>query len=436
MSQPQMDTELGALPNSWRVRPLGDLIDEAQYGISVKGADEGSCPILRMTNQVNGRISPQKLQYANVSAHDVEKFCVKRGDILFNRTNSFELVGRTAIFDLEGEFVFASYLIRVRTKPTELDPFFLNLCLNSSETQRRLKSIASRAVSQSNISATRLKGFPVPVPPLSEQRKIAAVLGLVQRAIEQQEGLIALTTELKRALLHKLFSEGLRGEAQKQTEIGPVPESWEVKTIRDLFKFSSGKSRPKDTEPVASVSKPFPVYGGNGILGYSGSFLLEQPTLLLGRVGEYCGCAHHTEGRAWISDNALYAKEILGDVDTLYAAEFFAYANLNQYSNRAGQPLITQGIISEVKIPLPPLDEQRAILEPVTLLERKLKLHETKRSVVTDLFRTLLHQLMTAQIRVNDLDVDEILAQPVAEIGDGVAPRAGALVREGQVVHN
>ena len=63
---------------------------------------------------------------------------------------------------------------------------------------------------------------------IAEQRKIAAVLGLVQRAIEQQERLIALTTELKKALLHKLFTEGLRGEPQKQTEIGPVPESWEV----------------------------------------------------------------------------------------------------------------------------------------------------------------------------------------------------------------
>jgi type I restriction enzyme S subunit len=273
---------------------------------------------------------------------------------------------------------------------------------------------------------TLLREKSLPRPEKDEQRKIATVLGLVQRAIEQQERLIALTKELKKALLHKLFTEGLRGEPQKQTEIGPVPESWEVKSIGDLFKFSSGKSRPKDTKLVASASRPYPVYGGNGILGYSSSFLIGQPVLLLGRVGEYCGCAHHTAGHAWISDNALYAKEILDEIDTRYAAEYFAYANLNQYSNRAGQPLITQGIISEVKMPLPPLHEQSAILEPLTHLNGKLKRHETKRSVVTDLFHTLLHQLMTAQIRVNDLDLDEILPQAIAETSEGVAIGANA----------
>ena len=75
---------------------------------------------------------------------------------------------------------------------------------------------------------------------MSEQRKIAAVLGLVQRAIEQQERLIALTTELKKALLHKLFTEGLRGESQKQTEIGPVPESWEVLQLGACCNVLSG----------------------------------------------------------------------------------------------------------------------------------------------------------------------------------------------------
>ncbi|XHR31200.1 MAG: RhuM family protein [Chthoniobacteraceae bacterium] len=200
----------------------------------------GRCPILRMTNQVNGRISPTKLQYSEISDCKLEKFRVQRGDILFNRTNSFELVGRTSIFDLPGDFVFASYLIRLRTLADQLNPFFLNLYLNADETQQRLKGIATRAVSQSNISATRLKGFSLPVPPIEEQCKIVKVLETVQRAIEQQERLLALTAELKKALLHRLFTTGLRNEPQKQTDIGPIPESWEVVKLGDLFQIKHG----------------------------------------------------------------------------------------------------------------------------------------------------------------------------------------------------
>jgi type I restriction enzyme S subunit len=76
--------------------------------------------------------------------------------------------------------------------------------------------------------------LPIVAPPVPEQQKIAAVLGLVQRAIEQQERLLVLTTELKKALLHQLFTYGLRQESQKQTELGPIPQSWEVARIEEL----------------------------------------------------------------------------------------------------------------------------------------------------------------------------------------------------------
>jgi len=243
------ETEIGRLPSSWEVGPLGNYLSEAQYGISVKGGEAGNCPILRMGNQINGRISVVNLQFAEISELDLAKFRIHRGDILFNRTNSLDLVGRTAIFDLDGDYVFASYLIRLRTIDTVLDSFYLNLYLNAEATQRRLKSIASRAVSQSNISATRLRGFVVPVPPLSEQRHIAVILGLVQRAIEQQERLITLTTELKKTLLHKLFTEGLRGEPLKQTEIGPMPESWELVKLGSIVNFQTGKLNSNAATP-------------------------------------------------------------------------------------------------------------------------------------------------------------------------------------------
>lgn len=209
-NEPQKQTEIGPVPESWEVVPLGELLEIAQYGMSVKGNPDGDYPILRMTNQVDGQIVGRSLQFVEITVGDFEKFRVERGDILFNRTNSLDLVGRTAIFDLEGEFVFASYLIRLRTDETKLNPFFLNCYFNTDEIQARLKSIATRAVSQSNISATRLKGFPIPKPSLDEQNEIVAHATALDRKLALHRSKLEQLQDLFRTLLHELMTAKTR----------------------------------------------------------------------------------------------------------------------------------------------------------------------------------------------------------------------------------
>lgn len=209
-NEPQKQTEIGPVPESWEVVELGELLGIAQYGMSVKGNAEGSHPILRMTNQVDGQIINRNLQFVEISDGEFEKFRVERGDILFNRTNSLDLVGRTAIFDIAGEFVFASYLIRLRTDEKKLNPFFLNCYFNTDETQARLKSIATRAVSQSNISATRLKGFPVPKPSLDEQAEIVTHAKALDQKLATHRGKLEQFQDLFRTLLHELMTAKTR----------------------------------------------------------------------------------------------------------------------------------------------------------------------------------------------------------------------------------
>lgn len=208
--EPQKQTELGPVPESWEVAPLGDSLSVAQYGLSVKGSPEGNYPILRMTNQINGRIVANDLQFVKIGETDFKKFKVESGDILFNRTNSFELVGRTAVHDIKGDFVFASYLIRLRTKEEKLNPFFLNIHFNRDETQALLKSIATRAVSQSNISATRLKGFAVPLPCLEEQAEIATQAEALEAKLMVHRRKHKSLQDLFRTLLHELMTAGIR----------------------------------------------------------------------------------------------------------------------------------------------------------------------------------------------------------------------------------
>lgn len=208
--EPQKQTEIGLAPGSWAVVPLGEYLTEAQYGLSAKGTESGRYALLRMTNQQEGRISDSNLQYVELTPAQFENFRVERQDILFNRTNSLELVGRTSIFDIEGNFVFASYLIRLRTDAARLRPYFLNHYFNWDETQIRLKSIATRAVSQSNISATRLRGFPVPVPSPEEQDEMVTNVDYLDRKLAVHRRKHAALTDLFRTLLHQLMTAQIR----------------------------------------------------------------------------------------------------------------------------------------------------------------------------------------------------------------------------------
>jgi len=208
--EPQKQTEIGPVPESWDLKPLGDYLTEAQYGISVKGGETGRYAVLRMTNQREGRISSDNLQYVELMADQFQRFRVERRDILFNRTNSLDLVGRTAIFDIEGNFVFASYLIRLRPDAKRLRPFFLNHYFNWGETQVRLKSIATRAVSQSNISATRLRGFSVPVPKPDEQDEIVGQIDCLDQKLSVHARRHAAHAALFRTVLHQLMTAQIR----------------------------------------------------------------------------------------------------------------------------------------------------------------------------------------------------------------------------------
>jgi len=178
--------ELGCkIPKEWEVVRLGDTLELCQYGLSVPLKEKGKYPIIRMDEIVNGYVVPNIAKYADIDEETFRNFRLEKGDILFNRTNSYELVGRTGIFLLDGDYVFASYLIRLRPKCEILYPHFLAFYLIYS--QNRLKQLATVAVHQANINATNLKNLKIPLPPLEEQRKIAEILSTVDKKLELEK---------------------------------------------------------------------------------------------------------------------------------------------------------------------------------------------------------------------------------------------------------
>lgn len=172
------------IPDGWVVCSFGDIVIKSQYGLSVPSSPDGKYYIFKMNNFKDGKMNHDKVDKVNLSDTDLDKFTLKYGDLLVNRTNSIDLVGKTGVFDLEGVFTFASYLVRFQVNRAIADPFFVNFFFNWSKSQKKLKEIATLGVSQANINPTSLqKYFNLLLPPLAEQRKIAEILGAWDEAI-------------------------------------------------------------------------------------------------------------------------------------------------------------------------------------------------------------------------------------------------------------
>ena len=175
----------------WPMVEIGRLCELVQYGLSVPLKIAGAgFKTFRMNELVEGRcVDRGDMKCADITAKEFEKYRLTRGDILFNRTNSFEHVGRTGIFDLVGDYCFASYLIRLTVAKGKADPFFVNAFMNTAGFQQGIKQFASRAIGQSNINATNLAAYPIPLPPLATQQAIVA-------EIETEQALVAANREL------------------------------------------------------------------------------------------------------------------------------------------------------------------------------------------------------------------------------------------------
>jgi type I restriction enzyme S subunit len=343
----------------------------------------------------------------------------ERGDVLVAKiTPSFENGKQALIVDLPAPFGYATTeVIPLRPRASGQDRRLLFFYLLHPDIRHYVAERMEGTTGRQRVPESVLLDLAFPVIEPVEQTAIADALELIQRASTAEALCEEKVRALKRAAMRTLFTSGLRGEPQKETEIGPVPESWTPTPCEAIFRLTSGKTRPNDLEPVPSLEKPYPVLGGNGVMGYSESWNVDAPaTMIIGRVGEYCGAVHLASGKVWITDNALYAREwLLPNARLGFVGKFLEHYDLNRFKRMAGQPLVTQGMINEHSIPLPQPDEQDEIVAILDAIDRKIGLHKKKRAVLDELFKSLLHRLMTGEIRVDDLDLSALDVSKVAE---------------------
>lgn len=169
-------------PKGWEVVTIGDIVTEVRYGTSKPAAEGGKYPYLRMNNlTADGHLDLNDLKYIDIPDDEIEKCVVRKGDVLFNRTNSIELVGKTVVFDLQEDMIIAGYIIRVRLNKRLL-PEILSQYMNLEALKDILRSMAKGAVNQANINAQELQSIKVYIPDMELQKQFIEMKNQVDKS--------------------------------------------------------------------------------------------------------------------------------------------------------------------------------------------------------------------------------------------------------------
>ena len=197
-------------PKGWPTEPLGDCCVQVQYGTSTKANERGEgITVLRMGNVTyDGDLDDTDLKHVALSNAEIAKYGLRAGDILFNRTNSRELVGKTGLWDGRYPAVAASYFVRLRLDVSRVAPAYVWAAMNSAGVKHQLFAMARGAIGQANINARELKSIPLPVPPVDLQRRYADTIEAAGAVARVRESSTRTAAAVSPSLMAWLLRDG------------------------------------------------------------------------------------------------------------------------------------------------------------------------------------------------------------------------------------
>ncbi len=405
----------------WTWRPLGELFEigagKTMSAAARNGADK--TPFLRTSNVLWDEIDLSSVDEMSIPEHELPARLLRPGDLLVCEGGE---IGRAAIWSGEVEpLSFQNHVHRLRPIVEEVDPRFYVYFLQSGFTQLGIYEGAGNKTTIPNLSRSRLAGLDVPQPPLAEQQSISCVLSHVRDAIKVQDRSLATTQALKRAAMHTLFTRGLRGDVQKESEIGPVPESWETSTLGESARLERGRfmHRPRNEPRFYGGTTPFVQTGdvvksGGRIRDFTQT--LNDEGVAISRVfpaGTILITIAANIGFTGILcfDSACPDSLIAITPERLVTSEFLEYylqtqqEEMDRLAPKGTQKNINIQFLRPWPIVAPSVEEQREIVAILDTIDRKIDLHQRKRTVLEELFKALLHKLMTGEIRVGELEL-------------------------------
>lgn len=413
------------------MRPLGDIFDigAGKTMSAAARAGEDKVPFLRTSNVFWDRLDLTSLDEMAISSTELEEKNLVPGDLLVCEGGE---IGRAAIWDGSVERIsFQNHLHRLRPKPDmvdRIDPRFYVFFLQSGFTQLGIFEGAGNKTTIPNLSRNRLAALDVPFPSLAEQQAIARSLGLVREAIDVQVGSLELAEALRRRVMADVFSKGIRGEETRESEIGDVPENWDVVEFRDIrqdlrYGTSTRCTLVSATYPVLRIPNILSARIDPTGLKYcdmaseeaeryalsDGDLIFIRTNGVIERLG-LCAVYRGTPDKALFASYLIRAR-LLPGVDPDFIAYFFGSdVGISLISSRAtpaadGKYNLNTGIIDSLLVPIPPLDEQEEIAAVIRACDQKTELHRKKLATLQEIYLRLLRDFMTGEVTSDQLVV-------------------------------
>lgn len=412
------------MPKYWDVAKTGEMYDFTKKPKEIVYSNYDYLPFIVMDlipvgSTYSGNFKLKKSTEISSGTY------IEDGDILLAKiTPCFENGKQCIITGLPNGFGIASTeIIPIKEKTGTSSKYFLFYYLLQSDIRTLIAGKMEGATGRQRVPVHLIKELLIPFPSLNEQQKIAAVLFKIQQAIEIQVAIIEKTRELKKSTLHHVFTNGLRGEKLKETEIGPMPESWEAARVgKYCQKPEYGFTESAIADEIGPKFLRITDITENGVnwntvpycrcsQNLFPKYELKENDILFARIGATTGKSHIVKN----PPRAIFASYLirlrpLYDLVPAYLYDFFnseAYwdqVNANKKNNLKGG--VNSSFLSDIIFPLPSKSEQMEIANIILTIDHKIEIHTAKKSTLQDLFKTMLNKLMTGEIRVKDLDID------------------------------